>query len=64
MPTFPRIRNYHCGILDGKCPSQVFDDNLVIFSFLYTPVEYSPLVVSLQTSLFLGYLENGGRKLL
>jgi hypothetical protein len=63
LPTFPSISNY-CGILDGKCPSQVFDHNLVIFSFLYKPVEYSPSVVSLQMSLFLGYLENGGRKLL
>lgn len=60
----PCISNYHCSVLDGKCPSQVFDHHLVIFSFLNKPVEYFPLVVSLETPLFLGYLEDGGRKLI
>lgn len=36
----PCISNYYCGILDGKCPSQVSDHHLVIFSFLNNPVEY------------------------
>jgi len=60
----PCISNHHCGILDGKCLSQVFDHHLAIFSFLNKPVEYFPSVVSLETPLFLGYLEDGGRKLL
>lgn len=60
----PSIRNHHCGILDGKCLSQVFDHHLAIFGFLNKPVEYFPSVVSLETPLFLGYLEDGGRKLL
>ena len=60
----PCISNYNCGILDGKYPSQVFDHQLVIFSFLNKPVENFLSVVSLETPLFLGYLEDGGRKLL
>jgi hypothetical protein len=52
------------GILDGKCPSQVFDHHLVVFSFLNKLVESFSPVVSLETPLFLGYLEDGGRKLL
>jgi hypothetical protein len=60
----PCISNYHCGILDGKCLSRVFDHHLVIFSFLNKPVEYLPSVASLETPLFLGSLEDGSRKLL